>query len=90
MRNILEITNEKIAEAQALTSTEPCVEAWETTNLLQLSQGIVRAAQLREETRGSHWREDFPISVEIWRKRIIQSINSQGEWSYRTKEVVQV
>lgn len=35
-------------------------ESWETTNLLTLSAAMVDAAALREETRGSHWREDFP------------------------------
>jgi len=36
------------------------VEAWETTNLLTISTALAEAAALREETRGSHWREDFP------------------------------
>ncbi|HQR26529.1 MAG TPA: L-aspartate oxidase [Nocardioides sp.] len=35
-------------------------EAWETTNLLTLSTALASAALAREETRGSHWREDFP------------------------------
>jgi L-aspartate oxidase len=34
--------------------------AWETTNLLTVSLALAQAALLREETRGSHWREDFP------------------------------
>ena len=34
--------------------------AWETSNLLTVSAALARAATLREETRGSHWREDFP------------------------------
>ncbi len=38
----------------------PGVDGWETTNLLSLSTALARAALLREETRGSHWREDFP------------------------------
>jgi L-aspartate oxidase len=33
---------------------------WETTNLLTISSALVAAAVRREETRGSHWREDFP------------------------------
>jgi L-aspartate oxidase len=36
------------------------VEAWETTNLLTVATALVQAATLRHETRGSHWREDFP------------------------------
>jgi L-aspartate oxidase len=35
-------------------------EAWETTNLLTVSIALAQAAGRREETRGSHWREDFP------------------------------
>ena len=34
--------------------------AWETTNLLTLAETLTEAARGREETRGSHWREDFP------------------------------
>ena len=39
---------------------EPGTDAWETTNLLTLAGALVDAAGLRQETRGSHWREDFP------------------------------
>jgi L-aspartate oxidase len=35
-------------------------DAWETTNLVTVSVALAAAAALREETRGSHWREDFP------------------------------
>ena len=34
--------------------------AWELTNLLTVSTAMAQAAELREETRGSHWRDDFP------------------------------
>ncbi|WP_408897880.1 L-aspartate oxidase [Nocardioides sp. R1-1] len=34
--------------------------SWEATNLLTISAALAGAAALREETRGSHWREDFP------------------------------
>jgi L-aspartate oxidase len=36
------------------------LESWETTNLVTISTALADAATLREETRGSHWREDFP------------------------------
>ena len=35
-------------------------DSWETTNLLTVSAVLAEAASGREETRGSHWREDFP------------------------------
>ncbi len=39
---------------------EPEVEAWENTNLLAIASALTEAALRRQETRGSHWREDFP------------------------------
>ncbi len=42
------------------TTDDADVSAWETTNLLTVSTALVAAAAAREETRGSHWREDFP------------------------------
>jgi L-aspartate oxidase len=59
-------------------SDKPCVEAWETTNLFQLAQAILKAALIRQETRGSHWREDFPRTDPNWRKRIVQEMDVDG------------
>ena len=42
------------------TSDSPSTEAWQTTNLLTIGTALIKAARMREETRGSHWREDFP------------------------------
>ena len=33
--------------------------SWETTNLVSISAALATSARLRDETRGSHWREDF-------------------------------
>ena len=38
----------------------PQVETWEATNLHLVATALTAAARLREETRGCHWREDFP------------------------------
>lgn len=70
-----------LKEIAAQTSTDPCVEAWETTNLFQLAEAIVRSALLREETRGSHWREDFPAQRSVWSQRILQRVDREGNWS---------
>ncbi len=47
----------KLAERAAGTVD---ATAWETTNLVTLSAALAEAAARREETRGSHWRDDFP------------------------------
>jgi L-aspartate oxidase len=49
-----------LGKLAARDTAEVGTEAWETTNLLTISTALAAAAALREETRGSHWREDFP------------------------------
>ena len=43
-----------------VSTVDSGTESWEATNLLTVAAALVTAARLREETRGSHWREDFP------------------------------
>lgn len=50
----------ELEEYAARRSVDVAVDAWETTNLLAVSTALAAAAEAREETRGSHWREDFP------------------------------
>ncbi len=51
-------------------------EAFEFLNLLTGAMLTARAALLREESRGGHYRVDFPDKDDlIWRKHIIQSID---------------
>jgi len=45
--------------ALAVNEGEEGTAAWETTNLVSISAALATSAALREETRGSHWREDF-------------------------------
>ncbi|MCW2526839.1 MAG: L-aspartate oxidase [Pseudonocardiales bacterium] len=49
-----------LTELASRPATEPGIGAWEATNLVTVAAALVKAAGLREETRGSHWREDFP------------------------------
>jgi L-aspartate oxidase len=46
----------------------PSTESWEATNLLTVASALVHSARRREETRGSHWREDHPDVDDVnWR-----------------------
>ncbi len=49
-----------LTELSLRSGTEVGVAAWETTNLLLICLALADAARARTETRGSHWREDFP------------------------------
>lgn len=56
----------------------PTTENWETTNIMTIAQVLVRHALLREETRGSHWREDFPESETDWQARLVTHMDATG------------
>jgi succinate dehydrogenase/fumarate reductase flavoprotein subunit len=50
------------------------IEGLEATNMLELSEMTVRAAIMREETRKSHYRTDFPKRDDKkWFKNIVIS-----------------
>ncbi|HWF80407.1 MAG TPA: L-aspartate oxidase [Streptosporangiaceae bacterium] len=55
---------EKIGQQQQ--SDKPELAAWETTNLHLLATALVASAAKRTETRGSHWREDYPEPSDSW------------------------
>ena len=57
---------------------KPCTEDWETTNLITVARVLVEHARLREETRGSHWREDHPSTLEQWRVRLVTTVDDAG------------
>ncbi len=60
-----------LTELRLRHSEVPCTEDWEATNLLTVASALAAAAGEREETRGSHWREDFPDRDDAkWRARL--------------------
>ncbi len=50
----------RLVELRLLTTEEPSTAAWEATNLHTIASFVATAARERQETRGSHWREDYP------------------------------
>ena len=60
-RGSLSATARALREARwTPVQVAPCTESWETTNLLTVATVLADAAAARLETRGAHWREDFP------------------------------
>src|SRR5215213_2208464 len=58
---------------------DPATESWEASNLLTVARSLVQAAALRCETRGSHWREDFPeLDDEHWHGHIDITLAEDG------------
>jgi L-aspartate oxidase len=56
----------------------PATASWEATNLMTVATALVGAALRREETRGCHWREDFPSTEPRWRGHLLAAIDGTG------------
>ncbi len=58
---------------------EASTEAWETTNLHAVAATLVAHAALREESRGGHWRADFPERDDAhWRGHLLSRLDPDG------------
>ena len=64
--------------AQKVDVTHGTAE-WETTNLHTVATALAQVAALREETRGGHYREDFPSQDDSWRGRLVSRLAPDGE-----------
>ncbi len=58
---------------------DPCTDTWETTNLHAVASVLAANAAARHETRGSHWREDYPDRDDSrWRVRLSSRLDDSG------------
>ncbi len=64
-------------------SAQPGPEAWEAANLLTVAAALVTAAGMRHETRGSHWREDFPDADGAWLGHLVTELGSDSRCATR-------
>jgi L-aspartate oxidase len=75
----LDAAERELAELGLGAAADPSTENWEATNLLTVATALVRAARLREETRGSHWRDDFPDRDDAtWRGHLDTTLGPDG------------
>jgi len=73
----------------SLSFNTELVEAIETSNMIETAEIITRASLLREESRGGHYREDFPQKDDTnWLKNIAVK-KEGGEMRITTTPVVQ-
>ncbi len=65
------------------------MEAWELGNMLDLAEATTVAALNRTESRGAHWREDYPKrDDQNWLKHTLIFRRDDGSFELRYKPVV--
>ncbi|MGI9197057.1 MAG: L-aspartate oxidase [Candidatus Nanopelagicales bacterium] len=84
----LERASDALEEIARIPGATPCTDDWETTNVHLVARALVHQARMREETRGSHWREDFPErDDERWRVRLVSRVTPSGDLVTRHENV---
>lgn len=61
--------------------------AWEATNLLTVATVLVAAARARRETRGCHWREDYPVAEDEWRGHLLHTLDRKARLTQSFEEM---
>jgi L-aspartate oxidase len=75
----LETAQRELAEVPSGIPVPCGTENWEATNLHTVASVLATVVRLREETRGSHWRDDFPDrDDENWRVHLDVAMQSDG------------
>jgi len=72
----LAIAAEELGKLGEHQSRDPSLAAWEATNLHLLASALVASATYRTETRGSHWREDYPDASDTWLGHLIVTLDA--------------
>ncbi|MFI2753101.1 L-aspartate oxidase [Cellulomonas sp. P22] len=57
---------------------DPQVAEWETTNVHQVAVVLAATASARAESRGGHFRTDFPVPDDAWRVRLEVRLAADG------------
>ncbi|MCM0621534.1 L-aspartate oxidase [Nocardioides bruguierae] len=80
----LAIADQVLAQMHGATDEEPYLDSWEVTNLATLSTALTGAATLRQETRGSHWREDHPDRDDAaWAGHVdVRLLDGEMSWTF--------
>ena len=80
-RTLATLAQEAPRRSQRLTT--PGTAEWETTNLHAFATALTWVAALREETRGGHYREDYPATAERWHGRLVVRVAADARLSAR-------
>ncbi|MBD8079117.1 L-aspartate oxidase [Cellulosimicrobium arenosum] len=62
---------------------QPQAAEWETTSIHQVATVLTAAATERTESRGGHFRTDFPVRDPAWERRVVVSLDDDGVLSTR-------
>jgi succinate dehydrogenase / fumarate reductase flavoprotein subunit len=72
-------SNKTALSSKSLRMNQELIQHWELDNLLVVSQVITQAALSRKESRGAHFREDYPERSDAFNYHTLISAGSDGK-----------
>ncbi|MFL6232095.1 MAG: hypothetical protein ACJ76N_03095 [Thermoanaerobaculia bacterium] len=74
-----------VAELKRLAAAHPQASG-EARNLLGVARLLAAAALERRESRGAHYRSDYPVPDPAWRRRLYLTANPDGSARFEPTE----
>jgi succinate dehydrogenase / fumarate reductase flavoprotein subunit len=73
--------------SSGLSLNQELVQRWELDNLLHVSMVICEAALARQESRGAHFRDDFPVRKDQYNYHTLVSMPHFGKTTLDRREI---
>lgn len=93
LREVLRLKEQELPRVQAHYQAHYAYEwqdALEVANMLEVAEAVVRSALLRQESRGHHFRTDYPEPREEWLRHTTVRAEADGRLQLGTSPVVRL
>lgn len=87
LRALKERADKTPLSIRTLTMNQELIQRWELDNLLAVSMVTAQAALNRRESRGGHFREDFPERKDEFNYHTLASVKAFGEVNFDKRAI---
>jgi succinate dehydrogenase / fumarate reductase flavoprotein subunit len=87
LRELKERAAHAALSSRTLTMNQELVQRWELENLLEISMVIAQSALNRRESRGGHYRDDYPERKDAFNHHTLASMTEFGAVELGTRPV---
>jgi succinate dehydrogenase / fumarate reductase flavoprotein subunit len=87
LKELQERADKTPLSSPTLTMNQELIQRWELDNLLVVSMVTAKAALERRESRGGHYREDFPERKDEFNYHTLASVKAFGEINFGRRAI---
>ena len=87
LKEFKERADRTLLSSKSLTMNQDLIQRWEMDNLLDISMITAQAALNRRESRGGHFRDDFPERKDEFNYHTLVSMTNFGEVAFGKRPV---